>query len=313
MTPNDLKTQIGSGLLSFPVTPFDAEDRFAAKPYAEHIEWLSAFPAAGLFAAGGTGEFFSLRPSEVVAAVKAAKAAAGDMPILSGCGYGTAMAVDLAKEVEAAGADGILLLPHYLTEATQAGLAAHVGAVCRATKLGVIVYNRANAQLRPDTLAKLAEECPNLIGFKDGTGDIATVRRVVATLGDRLTYIGGMPTHEFYAEAYNAMSVTTYSSAVFNFVPDLALAFFDAMRADDRATMARLLADFFYPFMDIRDRQPGYAVSAIKAGVRLRGFAAGPVRSPLTDLTGEEEAMLATLVEKAGAAGEARPVATVGA
>ena len=89
MTPNDLKTQIGSGLLSFPVTPFDAEDRFAAKPYAEHIEWLSAFPAAGLFAAGGTGEFFSLRPSEVVAAVKAAKAAAGDMPILSGCGYGT--------------------------------------------------------------------------------------------------------------------------------------------------------------------------------------------------------------------------------
>src|SRR5688500_8696329 len=133
MTPNDLKTRIGSGLLSFPVTPFDAEDRFAAKPYAEHIEWLSGFPAAGLFAAGGTGEFFSLRPSEVVAAVKAAKAAAGDMPILSGCGYGTAMAVDLAKEVEAAGADGILLLPHYLTEATQAGLAAHVRAVCRAT------------------------------------------------------------------------------------------------------------------------------------------------------------------------------------
>ena len=301
MNPQDLKAQIGSGLLSFPVTPFDGEDRFAPKPYAEHIAWLAQFPAAGLFAAGGTGEFFSLRPSEVVAAVKAAKAAAGDMPILSGCGYGTAMAVDLARELEAAGADGILLLPHYLTEATQPGLAAHVRAVCRATKLGVIVYNRANAQLRPDTLAKLAEECPNLIGFKDGTGDIATVRRVVATLGDRLTYIGGMPTHEFYAEAYNAMGVTTYSSAVFNFVPALALAFFDAMRADDRATMAGLLEDFFYPFKDLRDRRPGYAVSAIKAGVRLRGFAAGAVRSPLTDLTEEEEAMLAALVAKAEA------------
>ena len=301
MTPDALKSQIGSGLLSFPVTAFDADNRFAPKPYGEHIEWLAEYPAAGLFAAGGTGEFFSLRPAEVVAAVKAAKAAAGDMPILSGCGYGTAMAVDLAREVEAAGADGILLLPHYLTEATQEGIAAHVRAVCAATKVGVIVYNRANSRLQADTLARLAEECPNLVGFKDGTGDIATVRRVVATLGDRLAYVGGMPTHECYAEAYNAMGVTTYSSAVFNFVPALALAFFDAMRADDRATMAGLLEDFFYPFKDLRDRRPGYAVSAIKAGVRQRGFAVGGVRSPLTDLTEEEEAMLAALVAKAEA------------
>jgi 5-dehydro-4-deoxyglucarate dehydratase len=302
MDPQSLKTRIGSGLLSFPVTPFDPGNRFAPEPYAAHIEWLAKHPAAGLFAAGGTGEFFSLRPEEVVAAVRTAKSVAGGVPILSGCGYGTAMAVDLARAVEAAGADGLLLLPQYLTEAGQAGLAAHVKAVCDAVGIGVVVYNRANFRLTAATLARLCDDCPNLIGFKDGTGDIATVRRIVATLGDRLTYVGGMPTHEFYAEAYNAMGVTTYSSAVFNFVPDLALAFFDAMRAGDRATMARLLDGFFYPFMDIRDRQPGYAVSAIKAGVRLRGFAAGPVRSPLTDLTGEEEAMLAALVERAGAA-----------
>jgi 5-dehydro-4-deoxyglucarate dehydratase len=296
MDAQSLKAQIGSGLLSFPVTPFDAANRFAPEPYAAHIEWLAQYPAAGLFAAGGTGEFFSLRPEEVVAAVRTAKAVAGDMPILSGCGYGTAMAVDLARAVEAAGADGILLLPQYLTEAGQAGLAAHVRAVCDAVGIGVVVYNRANFRLAPATLARLCEDCPNLVGFKDGTGDIATVRRIVATLGDRLTYIGGMPTHEFYAEAYNAMGVTTYSSAVFNFVPGLALQFFNAMRADDKATMARLLDGFFYPFMDIRDRQPGYAVSAIKAGVRLKGFDAGPVRSPLTDLTAEEEKMLGALM-----------------
>ncbi len=301
MTPRELQRKIGSGLLSFPVTPFDPENRFNPRAYAAHIEWLAQFPAAGLFAAGGTGEFFSLRPEEVVDAVRTAKAAAGEVPILSGCGYGTAMAVDLARAVEAVGADGILLLPHYLTEAGQAGLAAHVKSVCDAVRIGVVVYNRANSRLGAATLARLCDECPNLVGFKDGTGDIATVRRIVATLGDRLTYVGGMPTHEFFAEAYNAMGVTTYSSAVFNFVPDLALEFFDAMRADDRATMARLLDSFFYPFMDIRDRQPGYAVSAIKAGVRLKGFDAGPVRSPLTDLTAAEESMLATLVATTGA------------
>ena len=85
------------------------------------------------------------------------------MPILSGCGYGTAMAVDLAKAVEAAGADGILLLPHYLTEAGQAGLAAHVKAVCDAARIGVIVYNRANARLdRRHPGPALPRHCPNL-------------------------------------------------------------------------------------------------------------------------------------------------------
>lgn len=292
----ELKTRIGSGLLSFPVSPFDAENRFDEDAYRAHIEWLAGFPAAGLFAAGGTGEFFSMRPEEVVTAVRAAKASAGEMPILSGCGYGTAMAMDLAIAVEAAGADGILLLPHYLTEAGQAGLFNHVKAVCDAVSIGVIVYNRANSRVNVDTLARLCEACPNLIGFKDGTGDIALVRRVVARLGDRLVYIGGMPTHELFAEAYNAAGVTTYSSAVFNFIPRLALEFFDALRSDNRAAMERILTGFFYPFMDIRDRQPGYAVSAIKAGVRLRGFKAGTVRSPLTDLTAEEEDMLAAVI-----------------
>lgn len=107
-----------------------------------------------------------------------------------------------------------------------------------------------------------------------------------------------MPTHEFYAEAYNAMGVTTYSSAVYYFVPASRSSSTTPCGPGDAATMSRLLTGFFYPFEDIRDRQAGYAVSAIKAGVRLKGFAAGPVRSPLTDMTEEEEAMLAALVAR---------------
>jgi 5-dehydro-4-deoxyglucarate dehydratase len=297
VTPQDIKARIGSGLLSFPVTPFDADNKFNAGAYAAHIEWLSAYPAAGLFAAGGTGELFSLRPEEVVAAVKTAKSVAGDTPILSGCGYGTAMAVDLAQATEAAGADGLLLLPHYLTEAPMAGIYAHAKAVCQSVKIGVIFYNRGNSRLDANYLERLADECPNLIGFKDGTGDVLAVRQIVSRLGERLAYVGGMPTHELFAEAFNAVGVTTYSSAVFNFVPELALKFFSAMRGNDRATMETLLQGFFYPFMALRERQPGYAVSAIKAGVRLRGFDAGKVRLPLIDLTADEEQILAKLIE----------------
>ena len=145
-------------------------------------------------------------------------------------------------------------------------------------------------------LAQLAEECPNLIGFKDGTGDIDTVRRVTTILGDRLSYIGGMPTHELFAQAYRGAGMGTYSSAVFNFVPETALKFHAAFVEGDDATCEQLLRDFYYPFAKIRDRKKGYAVSAIKAGVKLRGFETGPVRSPLTDLTEEEQDMLLALI-----------------
>jgi 5-dehydro-4-deoxyglucarate dehydratase len=296
MTPEEIKTQLGSGLLSFPVTHFTPEGDFAEDSYRSHVEWLAGYNAPVLFAAGGTGEFFSLKPAEIPRIVTAAKEVSGKTAIVSGCGYGTDVAIEIAQSVEKAGADGILLLPHYLIDAPQEGLLAHVRKICRSVEFGVMVYNRDNAVLLPDTLARLCDECPNLIGFKDGTGDIGLVRQVTAKMGDRLIYLGGMPTAELFAEAYLGAGFTTYSSAVFNFVPALANEFYAALRGGDRATCERILNDFFYPFMAIRNRQKGYAVSAIKAGVRLQGFKAGAVRSPLVDLTGEEVDMLAALI-----------------
>ena len=297
MDPLALKSALAGGLLSFPVTPFGADGEFNAAVYADHVGWLSGFDASVLFAAGGTGEFFSLAPEEVPTIVRAAKASAGDTPIVAGCGYGTRMAVSLAQAAEDAGADGILLLPHYLIGANQQGLFAHIKAVCEAVRIGVMVYNRDNSILRAETLARLCDACPNLVGFKDGSGKIGLVREITATLGDRLTYLGGMPTAELFADAYLGAGVTTYSSAVFNFVPKLAQEFYTALRAGEHDRTNAMLRDFFYPFMRIRDRNVGYAVSAIKAGVRLVGFDVGPVRAPLTDLTEEETEMMARLIE----------------
>lgn len=295
--PLDLRDIVRSGLLSFPVTPFDADDGFNPHAFSAHLEWLAPHPVAGLIVAGGTGELFSLTPAEVVAVVRTAKAVQKGKPIIAGCGYGTRLACEMAEGIEAAGGDGILLLPHYLIGAPQDGIANHIRAVCAATKMGVIVYNRGQSVVSAETLARLADDCPNLIGFKDGTGDIDTVRRITIQNGDRLAYIGGMPTHELFAQAFRGAGVDTYSSAVFNFVPETALRFHAAFSAGDDATCARMLTEFYYPFARIRDRKTGYAVSAIKAGVALRGFDTGPVRPPLTDLTKEERAMMAELID----------------
>lgn len=301
MSPDEIKSRVASGLLSFPVTHFNEDFSLNLKSYRAHVEWLSGFGAAALFAAGGTGEFFSLSPEEVADVTRAAKDASGDVPIIAGCGYGTALATEIARRAEAAGADGLLLLPHYLMEASQEGIFRHVKAVCQSTGLGVIIYNRANSVANADTVARLADACPNLIGFKDGTGKIDLVRHVTAKLGDRLCYIGGMPTHELFAEGFNGAGVTTYSSAVFNFVPELAQRFYRAMRTGDRAAMEEILHSFFFPFAALRDREQGYPVSIIKAGVELIGRTPGPLRPPLTDLKPQEKDVLRGLIEKIAA------------
>jgi 5-dehydro-4-deoxyglucarate dehydratase len=302
MNPQELKQVMSSGLLSFPITDFDAEGNFRPSTYIERLEWLAPYGATALFAAGGTGEFFSLTHDEYSQVIKTAvDTCAGKVPILAGAGGPTRSAIAFAQEAERLGAKGILLLPHYLTEASQDGLVAHVEQVCKSVNIGVVVYNRAQCRLTPDSLEKLADRCPNLIGFKDGIGDIELMVSIWRRMGDRFSYLGGLPTAEVYAAAYKALGVPVYSSAVFNFMPKLAMDFYHAIAKDDHATTNRLLDEFFLPYLAIRNRKAGYAVSIVKAGARLVGHDGGPVRAPLTDLTAEESDMLHKLIIAQGA------------
>jgi 5-dehydro-4-deoxyglucarate dehydratase len=301
LSPVEMAKKIGEGLLSFPVTHFTSENEFDEGRYREHIAWMVENDPAGLFAAGGTGEFFSLTLGEFGSVVRAAVSEiAGRVPVLAGCGYGTAMAKEFAKAAEDAGADGILLLPPYLLNSEQAGLLAHAEAVCRSTKLGVIFYNRDNAIMDERTLEQLCERCPNLIGFKDGYGDIELMTRIYARMGDRLTYIGGLPTAETFALPYLEMGVTTYSSAIFNFLPKFALEFYAAVRRRDRERVYTDLREFVLPYLALRNRRKGYAVSIVKAGMKAVGRPAGPVRSPLVDLSEAELAELTKLIGDRG-------------
>jgi len=300
LPPAKLRDALREGLLSFPLTDFRSDWTFDASAYRRRLEWLLPEGASALFAAGGTGEFFSLGLAEFREVVQVAVDTCADrIPIIAGAGAGHALALDFAREAEAAGASGLLLLPHYLTEASQDGLAAHVRNVCRAVGIGVIVYNRGACRLQPATLERLAEECPNLVGFKDGIGDIELMVSIRRRLGDRFAYLGGLPTAEVFAPAYRAMGVPVYSSAVFNFLPRTAMRFYNALSSGDDKTVGLLLDRIFLPFIELRNRGAGYAVSLVKAGARLVGRDAGPVRPPLTELMPSEREALAVLIERA--------------
>ena len=301
MNPQELKSILSSGLLSFPVTDFDAAGDFNPAGYVRRLEWLAPYGASALFAAGGTGEFFSLAPDEYSAVIKTAvDTCEKSVPILAGVGGPTRVAIQMAQEAERLGAKGLLLLPHYLTEASQDGVAAHVEQVCKSVKIGVVIYNRNVCRLNATLLEQLAERCPNLIGYKDGLGDIELMVAIRRRLGDRFSYLGGLPTAEVYAAAYKALGVPVYSSAVFNFVPKTAVQFYEAIARDDHEAVGKLIDDFFLPYLEIRNRCAGYAVSIVKAGAKIAGYDAGPVRTPLTDLKQDEYEQLAALMDKLG-------------
>ncbi len=301
MNPQELKSILSSGLLSFPVTDFDAAGDFNPESYIRRLEWLGPYGASALFAAGGTGEFFSLTNREYSSVIKTAvDTCDGGVPILAGVGGPTRQAIEMAQEAERLGAKGLLLLPHYLTEASQEGVALHVEQVCKSVKIGVVVYNRNVCRLTPVLLEQLAERCPNLIGYKDGLGDIELMVSIRRRLGDRFSYLGGLPTAEVYAAAYKALGVPVYSSAVFNFIPKTAMDFYHAIARDDHQTVGKIIDDFFLPYLDIRNKRAGYAVSIVKAGAKIAGYDAGPVRAPLTDLLPAEYEQLAALIHAQG-------------
>ena len=294
------------GLLFFPVTAFDAEGRFAPDAYRAHIESRLADGPGAVFAACGTGEFPALAPDEYELCVRTAvEAVGGRVPVIGGCGYGTSLAREYARAAERAGANGLLVLPPYSADGGQEGLLRHYTTLAASTGLDLILYQRDTTVFAPETVAELSR-VPNIVGFKDGRGDLDLMLRIVSaarTTGEpEFLFFNGMPTAEMTQLAYRAVGVPLYSSAVFCFAPDLALAFHGALESGDQKTVDILIDQFFRPYVQLRGKRPGYAVSLVKAATRAFGHEVGAVRAPLTEPAPEHVAELLALLERARAA-----------
>lgn len=291
------------GLLFFPVTAFGPDGGPDLDAFRAHVRAGIDAGAAAVFACCGTGEFHALSPAEFGVCVAAAvEEAAGRVPVVAGAGYGTALALEYAGIAERAGADGLLAMPPYLVVADQEGLLRHYRALAAGTRLDIVVYQRDNAVLAPATVVELAR-VPNIIGLKDGHGDLDLMQRIISAVrtelpGDGFLYFNGLPTAELTGAAYRGLGVTLYSSAVFAFSPEIALAFHRALATGDDATVDRLIDGFYRPLVDLRNQGRGYAVSLVKAAVRLRGLDVGGVRPPLSEPSAAHVGELAELIER---------------
>ncbi|MFF2137275.1 5-dehydro-4-deoxyglucarate dehydratase [Streptomyces sp. NPDC058193] len=274
---------MAGGVLSFPLTSFRGDGSLDLESYRAYLTAQVATGPGAVFPACGTGEFGALDEDEYRAVVRTAvEAAGGRLPVVAGTGYGWAQALRFARIAEEAGADALLVMPHYLVAAPQDGLVEQLRRIADGTRLPLIAYQRGQVTFTADGVRRIAG-IPGVIGLKDGHSDLDRLQRLTLAAPEGFLFFNGAATAEIQARAYATVGVPAYSSAVHAFAPEIADAFFAALRDDDDTVTQELLRDFYVPLVELRDRVPGYAVSLVKAAARLRGLPVGPVRAPLTD------------------------------
>ncbi|MFF7282578.1 5-dehydro-4-deoxyglucarate dehydratase [Streptomyces griseorubiginosus] len=284
------------GVLSFPLTSFHDDGTLDPDGFRAHVAAQIATGPGAIFPACGTGEFFSLDEDEYRQVVTVAvEEAGGRLPVVAGVGYGWAQAARFARIAEEAGADALLVLPHYLVAAPQDGLVAQLEQLAARTPLPLIAYQRGQVSFGVAAFRRITA-IPGVIGLKDGHSDLDRLQRLTLAAPEDFLFFNGAATAEIQARAYAAVGVPAYSSAVHAFAPEIADAFFTALCDGDDGTVEKLLRDFYVPLVELRDRVPGYAVSLVKAAARLRGRPVGPVRAPLTDPTDADLAELRQLL-----------------
>jgi 4-hydroxy-tetrahydrodipicolinate synthase len=264
-------------------TPFDDEGCIDAANFERLCDLQIAHGATALVVCGTTGEAPTLRSQEHDELIRIAVAQSrGRIPVVAGAGANaTAHAITLAKDAEAAGADGILSVVPYYNKPTQEGLYAHFRAIAEATSLPVILYDvpsRTACGLADETIARLAE-LPRVIGLKDAAGDATRAARLRSLLGTEFRLLCG---DDALALLYLAQGGDGCISVTSNVAPGLCRNMFltwqhgQSVRAQRLARAAAPLTTALF-----RESNP----VPVKYALALLGLMSPAVRLPLVELS----------------------------
>jgi len=282
LSPSELRPRL-RGVLAFPVTPFNDDLSLNPDAFQSHVDYLVRSGLHAIVAAGGTGELYSMTPAEIIQVYRlAVEAAAGRVPVIAGVGYNLAIARELAREAEKAGADAILMLPHYYGRAEDDGLYRYYAGIAESVGIGVFPYARDAAVFSLQLVERLAE-IPNVVAFKDGQADLRVWARLRDRVGDRLIWLAGVG--DDMVNSYFAAGAEGFTSSAANFMPNVVLSLFSAAQAGNFAEVNALLSRWIQPVFNVRARRRGYEVTTTKEAMNLLGRFGGRVRPPLAELT----------------------------
>ncbi|HUS06392.1 MAG TPA: dihydrodipicolinate synthase family protein, partial [Bryobacteraceae bacterium] len=211
------------GVFGFPVTPLKKDLSLDLDALARNVDEMVRHPFCAIVAAGGTGEMYSMTPEEIEQIVRVTvEATNGRMPVVAGTGFNVPIGADIARRVEKAGAQCLLVLPPYYSNSPEQGLFDFYRAIGQASGLPMMVYSRDWAVFSPDMVARLADHVPTLAAWKDGQGDVRKYQRIIQFNGDRLAWFGGLG--DDCVPGYFAAGVQAYTSSISNISPKVSLA-----------------------------------------------------------------------------------------
>jgi 5-dehydro-4-deoxyglucarate dehydratase len=296
MQPNELRGKL-HGVISFPCTPFKKDLSLDLDGLRKNLRSLLKHPICAVVAPAGTGEIHCLSPAEHLDVVKTTvEEVKGKVPVLTGVGFNTPIAVEVAKQAAAAGVNGILAFPPYYPSPDEEGVIAYYKNIAEATPLGILIYSRDWFNPSPALVEKLAQTIPNLIAWKDGQADMRRYQMIRQRVGDRLHWIGGAG--DDAVPGYYCIGVRTYTSSIANVAPKLSLRLHELASAGYSDELTKIMNELIIPLYALRARRKGYEVSAMKSMMEMAGLVGGPVRPPLVDLKPDEVEMLRGMMER---------------
>jgi 4-hydroxy-tetrahydrodipicolinate synthase len=267
-------------VLTAMVTPFDAQGRLDLHAAQRLARWLAASGSDGLVLAATTGEASTLDDEERCDLVRAVCEAV-TVPVIAGTGSNdTRHSVALTARAKSLGAAGVIAVSPYYNRPPQAGIEAHFRAMAAATELPVMLYDvplRTGRRIAQEVLLRLFREVPNIVAFKDATGDPSAAAALLADAGQHFDLYSGDDPYTLPLLAVGAVGIVGTSTHWTGPQFGQMVAAFE--RGDVRAAReinARLQPSFRYANSD-----DCVFPMAIKAMLRTLGQEVGECRAPL--------------------------------
>jgi 1-pyrroline-4-hydroxy-2-carboxylate deaminase len=278
-------------------TQFHPDGSIDYESNARMLDALIADGIDGIVALGTIGENASLSPEEKRDFIRHTHAVvAGRIPVLCGCCENSAqLATTYARDVEALGVDGLMLLPAMIYRGTDTEVIAHYQTVARATKLPVMIYNNPvgyGVDINLEMMAILADE-PNIVAIKESSTDTRRLTELQSRFGDRFTLFCGV---DDIALESILLGATGWISGLTNVFPRESVTLFRLARAG-RIEEARELYRWFMPLLRL-DTIPTL-VQCIKLAEQLLGRGSERVRMPRMVLQGNERNRVERLIAEA--------------
>lgn len=281
------------------VTPMKNNEDVNYDKLEELIEFQITEGTDCIIIAGTTGESSTLTMEEHKEVIEAAvRFTKHRVPVVAGTGSNcTRTAIQLSKEAEEAGVDGLLIVTPYYNKATQTGLISHYTQIAESTKLPIIMYNvpgRTGCNLLPETVASLYKNVENIVGLKEATGNVAQASKTMYLTDGKLDLYSGEDGLVVPLMAIGAIGViSVWSNIAPKNVHDMCMSYLNG----DVATAMKLQREAL-PLVDALFSEVNPI--PVKKALNLMGLEAGPVRSPLTEMSEENAAKMLKIMREYG-------------